>query len=467
MFLSIENKPSEKVALIDDSYCTLTYGDLKRFSEEFKEKLGKRSVIFIMCSNAIGAVAGFYSCIENKIVPLLIDKDIDQILLDKLVDIYRPQYFWAPLSMRSKFHKEKDIWDVLEYCLLATDYPKYEIGKELSLLLTTSGSTGSPKLVRHSYKNLEYSYKTVASFFGFLPTDNGMADLPMQYTMGLSVICSHLYAGAKVTLTNHSLMNPEFWDRFQKEKITDFTGVPFSYEVFDRLGFFRKNMPDLRILAEGGGRLSDQLYHKIAEYANTYGKQFFATFGTTETTARLSYLAPESALEKIGSIGKAIPGGELFLCDGNKNRIERIVAEGELGYAGENVTMGYAYCRADLLKGDDRKGVYITGDIAKRDEDGCYYIIGRNARFLKLYGLRISLDQCERLIRDEFNIDCACTGNDKLMRIYISENESKHRIVDFISEKTHLFRNIFKVNYIPQIPRSSTGKILYKELEER
>ena len=101
--------------------------------------------------------------------------------------------------------------------------------------------------------------------------------------------------------------------------------------------------------------------------------KFFATFGTSETTARLAYLEPTKALEKIGSIGKAIPEGKLSLIDDAGHEIMDCEAEGELVYAGPNVTLGYALCKEDLLKGDERNGIYCTGDIARRDAEGYYF----------------------------------------------------------------------------------------------
>ena len=465
MFLDIDKKPFSKTALVDDTKSSMTYGEIIEFSKSISDCLVPRSIIFVLCENCIGSVAGVYSFMENNAVPLLLNRDLDQQLLETLDTIYMPFYYWMPENVAYKNKTENIIFRGLGYKLVKTEYNIYPIHSELAILLTTSGSTGSPKLVRHSYKNINFSYKTVASFFGYTSEDNGLADLPMQYTMGLSVICSHLYAGAKVTLTEYNLMSTEFWNIMEDSEITDITGVPFTYEVFDKLRFFRKKWPSLRIMAEGGGRLSDQLFQKMALYAKENGKQFFATFGTTETTARLAYLPPEFAEYKIGSIGRAMEGGRLFLLDENKNKIETMEAEGELGYEGDNVTMGYASCRMELQSGDDRHGCYITGDIARRDADGCYYITGRSSRFLKMYGLRISLDQCERLIRDRFNIDCACAGNDKCMTIFVSEENMDYEIIlDYISEKTHLFRNCFKIQKLDLIPRSSTGKILYKDL---
>ena len=147
------------------------------------------------------------------------------------------------------------------------------------------------------------------------------------------------------------------------------------------------------------------------------------------------------------------------------DEITKKCAEGELVYRGPNVTLGYAFCAADLLLGDDFKGVYYTGDIARRDESGNYYITGRKKRFVKLYGLRVNLEQCEHLIKTEFGIDCACTGNDVQMDIYISDKDYEKRVKSYLSEKTGFREADFKINIVKNIPRNESGKISYQELE--
>ena len=217
--------------------------------------------------------------------------------------------------------------------------------------------------------------------------------------MGLNVACSSLQAGACLAMTTHNAMEDAYWAFYREQNITNITGVPYSYEILKRMRFFKEEHPSLRIIAEGGGKLTDAMFTLIAEYARDHGKQFFATFGTSETTARLAYLDPSQALTRIGSIGKAIPNGELFLVDHDGAVMEQPVAEGELVYRGENVTLGYALNKEDLQKGDERQGVYYTGDLARRDADGFYYIVGRKTRFLKLYGHRVGLDESEQLLR--------------------------------------------------------------------
>ena len=312
---------------------------------------------------------------------------------------------------------------------------------------------------------MEANAKNVAIAFGWTESERAICDLGMQYTMGLNVINTHLYVGATVLLTTYNLLSPEFWEYIKKERGTNFTGVPFSYDIFFRLHFERMDLPNLRTLSQGGGKLTEKRFMQLAKYAQKTGKRFIASFGTTETSARIACLPPELAISKIGSIGRAIPEGELFLVDENGRVLTETVAEGEMCYRGPNVTMGYAICKEDLLKGDEFNGEYHTGDLARRDEDGCYYVTGRLSRFIKLLSYRVSLDQSERLIEQEFNIECACSGTDNRMNIYIVDKSKEIEVLGFISEKTGLFRNLFKVFIVPEILRNESGKIRYKELD--
>lgn len=451
------------MAAVDDSGGQLTYGDLVSLCDELSSILPQRELVFCLCDNKVGSLAGFVALYENKDVSLLINASIDRELLDHLNETYHPSYYWMPKCKTVDFGFDT-ILEYKDFALCKTGEKAPELHTNLSLLMTTSGTTGSPKLVRHKYGNVESNAKNVAKAFGWSPDERGIIDLPMQYTMGLNVICSHLQAGATVLLVAANLMNPKYWQFIKEQKGTNFTGVPFSYEILNRLRFFRMDLPYLTTMAEGGGKLSDTLFSSFANYAAEKGKRFFATFGTTETTARLAFLSPDKAVQKTGSIGKAIPEGKLYLIDENGDQIIEANIEGELIYEGPNVTMGYATSIEDLTKGDEFCGVYHTGDIARMDEDGCFYIVGRMKRFLKLFGLRVSLDQSERIISEHFGIECACTGNDSKMKIFITREEFKDDVKKLISEKTGLISTLFEVNYIEAIPRFESGKINYKQL---
>ncbi|MBN1639333.1 MAG: AMP-binding protein [Ignavibacteriales bacterium] len=465
MFLNFDNKNVNKTAVVDDSGNKATYGELISFRNLFYSKIQKRTLIFILVENSLPALSGFLASVSNRIVPLLLSSNINSELLDRLINIYKPEFIWAQNNEMLN-QKYANIFEYFNYVLFKTEFQDTPLYDELSLLLPTSGSTGSSKLVRHSYENLSFSAENVAELFELDENHKAIAFLPIQYTMGLSVVMSHLYAGATVLLIKSALTEKKFWDFVKDNEATSFTGVPFSFEILHKLRFFRMNLPHLKILSQGGGKLSEKLFFEFAQYARDTGKKFIATYGQTEGTARMAYLQPDFALKKIGSIGKAIPNGELSIIDAEGNTIDEPVTQGELVYKGKNVTLGYAYCSEDLVKADERLGVLKTGDLVKRDSEGYYFIIGRLSRFLKLYGFRISLDEVENLIRNHFNIECACSGTDEKMFIHITEENKSQDVLDFVIQKTNLFPDAFKIKVIAEIPKNETGKILYNDLEE-
>jgi len=462
MFLDIDKKSKDTLAAIDSKGQQISYSELVEFSTVFNEVIGKRTLIFILSENTVGSLAGYVASISSKIVPLIVDAAIDSTSLLKLITIYNPEYLWVPksCSLNGKVDHYDVKFDFLDFKLLRLFYNTPVVYKDLSLLLSTSGSTGSPKLVRHSYSNLEQNARNVAEFFQLSVKDKPVAMLPMNYTMGLSVITSHLFAGATVLLTTQSLTDKEFWNFIRKNSATSFTGVPFSFEILSKLRFFKMDLPSLELLSQGGGKMSKQLFADFSTFAKKNNKRFIATYGQTEGTARMSYLAPEDAIQKIGSIGKPIPNGKFYLIDTEAKIIEESNISGELVYEGPNVTLGYANSLDDLKKGDEREGILKTGDIAMRDEDGFYYIMGRKSRFLKIYGLRLSLDEIENLIRSEFEVNCHCSGDDDLLKVFLTETSIAPLVSKYIVEKFGLFHKAFKITILEEIPRNNYGKVV-------
>jgi len=460
MFFELEKINKSAVAILDIDGNSFSYGDLIDFSALFQDQIGKRTLIFILSENTIGSVAGYIACLQSEIVPLLINCKTEEKLIRNLIETYKPEYLWVPERYGAEFEYEV-VWNQYGYNLIKTGFNSPILHESLSLLLTTSGSTGSPKLVRHSYRNVVESAKNVGAIFDIKPVDRVMAILPVYYTMGLSVITSHLFAGATVLLFNGNLTDASFWKFLKDQKANNFTGVPFSFEILAKLRFFRMDLPDLKIISQGGGKLSNALFTDFAAYADKTGKKFIATYGQTEGTARMAYLPPEFAAIKTGSIGKAIPNGFLNLIGENGREITEPGIEGELVYRGPNVTMGYAVSDKDLQKGDERNGVLYTGDIAKMDDDGFFYISGRTSRFLKLYGMRISLDELEQLISDEFLMETMCTGNDEKMNIYITKSDISDEVMAYVIRKTGLNHQSFEVNFKASLPRNEAGKIIY------
>lgn len=458
---------SGNIIAADEAGDCFTYGDMAAENRRLGAALGKRCLVFLLCTNTIGSLCGYVGCLQNKAVPLLLSAQLDQDLLRRLLKIYLPEYLWVPASQAAEFPKYIPVYESFDYVLLRTGFPKgYPLYSELCLLLTTSGSTGSPKLVRQSYANVLENARAIARYLELNETERPITTLPMQYTYGLSVINSHLLAGATVLLTEKGLMQKEFWRFFKEAGATSFGGVPYTYEMLEKLRFSRMELPTLRTMTQAGGKLPPELHKKFAEYAQSTGKRFYVMYGQAEATARMAYLPYQKALEKCGSMGVAIPGGTLFLVDEDGRRIARPHTTGELIYEGPNVTLGYAVRGEDLAKGDERNGRLETGDMARFDEDGYFYIVGRKKRFLKIFGNRVNLDDVDRMVREEFGgMDCASTGRDDALYLFVTRKETAGPARKFLAEKTGLNAAAFTVLAVPGIPRNDAGKILYGELE--
>ena len=312
MFLQLDEKDPSRIAVIDDSGESLTYGSLCSYADELRKVLPYRTLVFLLAENCIGSLIGYTSFLNNHVVPLILSNKTEKTLFDNLYSTYQPEYLWLPTSRTAEFGQEP-LYSAFGYSLIKTGNPTSELFEDLSLLLPTSGSTGSPKLVRHSYRNIEANAENVKNLFQITPSERAMGVLPMHYTMGLSVIASHLYAGATVLLCGKSLLDRGFWSMLKEQHATSFTGVPYSFELLSKLRFFRMDLPDLKIVTQGGGKLTEEMWQSLVDYAKDKGKKFIATYGQSECTARMAYLPAELAATKICSIGIAEPGGQLSI----------------------------------------------------------------------------------------------------------------------------------------------------------
>ncbi len=452
--------------LITDHGETLTYSQVWDLQELLLAGLPARSLLFILCRNDVIPIAAYAGCLRKGHVPLLLPADLSPERLDALVRRYHPSHILAPPEQ-----PETQNWSLRE-----TGFAPPPMHPDLALLLSTSGSTGSPKLVRLSRRNLQSNAASIAAYLGITENDRAVTSLPMEYTYGLSVINSHMLCGAALLVTDRGIMDFDFWDFIKQKNATSFAGVPHSYTLMKRIGFFDMELPSLTVLTQAGGRLPADLQEEYACWAAEQGKQFFVMYGQTEATARMSYLPPDMFREKTGSIGIPIPGGSFsFLCDDPGDETSR-----ELIYRGPNVSLGYAGTIEDLQKGDENHGILHTGDLGKIDEDGFYYITGRKSRFVKISGKRISLDELEKLLTGHFPGNTfLCAGDDETITIGMvpargfSSREPillqpaaglPDEIVAFLSRQTGIRSRVFRVRILNTVPRTTSGKINYNSL---
>lgn len=466
MFWNKLERYSQRTALITDSGIKITYQELLDRADALGDQIGRRCLVFSMCRSCADSVIGYVGFLRHQIVPVMIAEHIAPELLDSLLESYHPAYFYLPSEHVTPAISGTPIWENGAYTLLKLNYEQdYALSDDLALLMTTSGSTGSPKLVRQSARNIEENTRSIVEYLGIQGEDRAITTLPMSYTYGLSILQTHLAQGAAIILTEATLLDKRFWTLLREEGATTFGGVPYIYEMLKKLRFSRMELPSLRYITQAGGKLSKELSEEFSEICAQKGIQLIVMYGQTEATARMSYLPWEYAASKAGSIGIAIPGGSFELIDAEGNTIEQPEVTGELVYTGPNVTLGYAQSRFDLARPDENCGVLHTGDMAQRDRDGFYYIAGRKKRFLKLFGSRINLDEVEGLLRKQ-GIECACTGEDDRLDIYVTNEEQINQAAAFLTEHTSINRGGFRVHCIQEIPRNESGKIAYTQLKD-
>jgi acyl-CoA synthetase (AMP-forming)/AMP-acid ligase II len=443
----------------------ITYESLLKDIDELSIYFKNRKLAFLLCENSIESVIGYISCLRAGVVPLMIGNNIDEELLLNLINIYKPNFIWTSRNL-DLFNKE---WNMVHrnrsYQLLENVHQfKHSFHPDLSLLLMTSGSTGSPVLVRISYENLIENTISISQSLSITQKDIPITTLPMNYTYGLSIINSHLLNGCQMVLTEESILSKDFWDLIKAEGVTTFGGVPYTYQMLKRLSFEKMHLPTITKLTQAGGKLDLSLVKYFAEACADKGIHFFVMYGQTEATARMSCLPAKDALRKAGSIGVPIPSGSFYLLDDTLNVISDSDEVGELYYKGPNVSMGYAYSFSDFSKGDENEGVIATGDLAKIDDEGYYYIVGRKKRFIKIFGNRISLDEVENLSQKN-GYSCICVGIDDKLIIYTTQENYLIELKNTISAKIGIHHTAITVRYIQEFPRNDSGKILYSKLQ--
>ena len=344
----------------------------------------------------------------------------------------------------------------------------HDLHPDLALLLSTSGSTGSPKLVRLSHENVAANAEAIAESLGIRPTDRAATTLPMHYCYGLSVVHSHLARGAALVLTDLSVVDPCFWRLVRDAGATTFAAVPYTFELLDRVGFGAMDLPALRYVTQAGGRLAPDVVRRYAELGQARGWDLVVMYGQTEATARMAVLPPGLAATHPGVIGRPVPGGELRVeplggdADGEVHD-----GSGELVYTGPNVMLGYAESPADLALGRTVTELR-TGDLGRLRPDGLVEITGRRSRFAKVVGLRVDLDAVERVLADLGLTAAAAGAPDGAAgeRVVVAvEGEQDGAVQDgallakVLAERLGVPRGAVVVHAVERLPRLASGKV--------
>ena len=453
-------------ALTDDTGVTVRYNELAELQDQLAG-IGPGELTMMLCENSIGALAGYAALINSGHPMLMVSSGMPEDMRRNIMNTYRPGMVFAPRLLQKHYSNMQELRTIDDYVLLKTNYSEqYSVFPELGQLLTTSGSTGSVKFVRQSRSNILINAMNYAVDLGITETERTVTSLPLHYTYALTNYSASLLTGAVMVVTRLGIMDEEFWDLFENERVTAFHNVSAAYDMLCRMEIFSGDFPHLRLMTQAGSKLSRELHRYYARYAEKYGKRFIPMYGQCEATSGITYLPADRAPEKIGSVGIVVPGGEIELTDAEGNPVEEAHVSGELVYRGKNVALGYASCGGDLIRGDDWNGVLRTGDLAERDEDGFLYITGRLRRFIKVSGHRISLDEIDERIMDDLHIRAVCSGTDDNLVIFVLSDRDKSAVYEYVCRKISVVRPVFRVQTIEAFPVNEAGKILYSSLAE-
>lgn len=446
MFWQNLEKFGQSIALTEGERC-ISYQQLADNCIAYSALLGSaKQLIFLKVTNNIDGVIAYLASLQGQHSVMLLDPDISQHKLDRLIAEFSPNYLIDGREIQhlnTKLHKLDD---------------------RLALLLSTSGSTGSAKHVALSFDNIQANTSSISAYLPIRADDNTVSTLPLFYSYGLSVINSHLLCGANIVFTPYSFVNREFWQLCENAKISSFAAVPHSYSMLIRLRFTSMKLPHLRYFTQAGGKLPKAISLALATYADAQQKLFYIMYGQTEATARMAFLDPSKALSKPESIGQAIPHGHFELRDESGNNIGAKNQQAELFYTGPNVMLGYAENIQQLTAFNEIKWL-ATGDIGYCDEDGDLFLTGRKKRIVKVFGQRVSLDEVERLVFEQ-GIENICCGVDDKLLIALQCSGDSSSIKSFLSKQLALHSSVFKMINLDKLPLTSNGKKDYVKVLE-
>ncbi len=412
-----------------------------------RHQLGRRPrLVLLQGGNDLELVVTYLAARQGHHPVLLSAPDTS----DGLIDRYRPDVVASTSS--SGIELERRRGGTADEELLHPD---------LALLLSTSGSTGAPKLVRLSHANLEANASAIAEFQGLDAGDRGITSLPLHYCYGLSVLNAHMAVGASVVLTDNSVVDACFWDAMARHEVSNLAGVPHTFDLIEQIGFDHLALPSLRLITQAGGRMRPEMVRHLAGLGPQLGWDFVVMYGQTEATARMAYLPPDLAATHPDRVGLPVPGGSFEIRPVGDGSAPPGV--GAVIYRGPNVMMGYAEQASDLARGTELDEL-MTGDLGRIDEHGLLEIVGRSSRFAKLFGLRIDLARIEQQLAVR-GVAAMCASDDT--RLVVAVEPTTDDVRGWVAEIASLPTRAVDVIVFEQLPRLLNGKPDYQAILTR
>jgi acyl-CoA synthetase (AMP-forming)/AMP-acid ligase II len=469
MFIA-DRIPADRPALFDaEREDWLDYGTLRRLvAERTAEFRGdKKKLAFCLLPNSTPAIIDMLSLLQAGHAVALIDPSLPASLFASLLTSYTPDFVVgtgcpAIETVMGRPNAVKSTAPGGLHVIHLQQPESASLHPELSLILSTSGSTGSPKFVRLSRHNITANAAAIAEVLEIGETDRVLAHLPLHYSFGFSVISSHLAAGASAVPTSESLASSASWKLFREHHCTGLPGVPSHFDILNRLGIRRLKIPSLNCLMQAGGRMRPEMIQHFAAEMTARGGRLFVMYGQTEASPRMTTLPAKDVVSSVGSVGPALPGGRLEIRD-DKGVLLPPGTVGEVVYFGPNVMMGYATSRLELSYGDQMEDGLHTGDLGSLDDRGYLTLSGRINRFAKIHGIRVSLDEVETMVSG-YGPCAAVEGGENRILVVVLQAKDTDAIRNDLIEKLRLSPSSVVVRMVDALPTKANGKPDYAKI---
>ena len=457
------------VALISPERGSFTYSDVIKHTSVFKKHIKEKSLILLVCTNSIETFLSYIFALRNNCTVMLVDGKTKAKDINTLISAYNHDVIIAPSNVLHSLENRntESINDFFDYGIMKLrQLRKKPLNKNILLLLPTSGSMGSKKFVILSRDNLRANTDSIIKYLGICTKDRAVTNMPFSYTYMLSIVNTHLEVGASLLVTGKSLMTRGFWDDYDEHKITSFSGVPYIYQILKKLSLEKIFSPSLKSITQAGGKLNYGIALELVKLCTQKGVKMFSMYGQTEATSRISYLDPKFCEKKVGSIGKPIPNGKMWVENDKCEIISKANLRGELVYQGPNVSWGYSYNYNDLSVAERSSDVLRTGDIAYFDEEGFFYLDGRLKRIAKIFGIRLNLDELEeRMLSDGFIV--VCMEVEEKIYVFFELEYCSNEVLNSLVNLTSHNKKSFLCVRVSSFPRTESGKINYNYLKNK